>query len=132
MRIKNPLLIVCSACSIAGLVLIYIADINLAATQLRIGDIDFDMVGRKVATTGYIYYVRKHPEGHVFLTISDGKDKIQVPLFNGFVNTLQESGIGPAQLVKGKRIEVEGLVEEYQGSLQISPRTAEDIKIVGE
>lgn len=131
MEIKNHLAIVCLACSLAGLVLIYIADVNLQPVQLKIGEITFETIGKKVTTTGYIVYKRTHPEGHIFLTIGYGNDKIEVPLFSGFVSSLKESGLNEDDLQKGKRIVVEGLVEEYEGQLQVVPRRPEDVRLVG-
>ena len=130
MEIKNHLVTISLICSLAGLSLIYIADINLQPVQLKIREITFEMVGRKVTTTGYINYVRTHPEGHLFLTIGYNDDKIEVPLFNGFVSSLEGNGLSEDDFQKGKRIIVEGLVDEYQGQLQIVPRRPEDIKLV--
>jgi DNA/RNA endonuclease YhcR with UshA esterase domain len=130
MEIKNHLVIVCLVCSLAGLILIYIADVNLQPIQMKIGEITFEMVGRKVVTSGYITYVRTHPEGHIFLTVGYGNDKIEVPLFSGFVSSLEGNGLSKTDFQKGKRIIVEGLVDEYQGSLQIVPRIPEDITLV--
>ena len=130
MEIKNHLVIICFVCSLTGLVLIYIADVNLQPIQMKISEISFETVGRKVVTSGYITYVRTHPEGHIFLTIGYSGDKIQVPLFNGFVSSLEENGLSKDDFQKGKRIVVEGLVDEYEGQLQIVPRRPEDITLV--
>jgi len=130
MEIKNHLVIVCLICSLAGLALIYIADINLQPVQVKIGEINFEMIGKKVTTTGYIIYKRTHPEGHIFLTVGYGKDKIEVPLFNGFVSGLKENGLSEGDFQKGRKIVVEGLVDEYKGQLQIVPRRPEDVKLV--
>jgi len=131
MKLKeNSLILICLVSSISGLTLIYIAAINIQPKQLKLSEINFDFVGRAVKTSGYIVYKSSHPAGHVFLTISEGKSKIQVPLFAGFMNALNGNGLTNDDFIKGRKIEVEGLVGEYLGSLQIIPRKADDIKIL--
>lgn len=125
----NLLIIICLLCSVAGLVLIYFAAINIQPMQLQLSEINFELVGRTVRTTGYISYKNSHPNGHLFLTITDGKAKLQVPLFAGFVTALEGNGLTKDDFRKGRRIVVEGLISEYRGQLQIIPRKPEDIKI---
>lgn len=116
--------------SAAGLVLIYFAAINIQPSTIKINEIDSQLIGKTVKTTGYIIYKNNHPAGHVFLTIGDGQSKIQVPLFAGFVNSLNENDVSVDDFRKGVRISVTGLVDEYKGQLQILPRKPNDIKIL--
>ncbi len=131
---KHALIYVCLAASIAGLVLIYIAAISIQAAPMPIAEINFDMVGRSVKTAGFISYRSNHPSGHIFLTITDGDDSIiQVPLFAGFVSSFERDNRQHAttdELRRGALIEVEGLVGEYRGQLQIVPRKPDDLKIL--
>jgi len=113
--------------SFLGLGLIYVAAINTRPVEMDIADISNDLVGKSVTTTGYIIYKRTHPEGHVFLTISNEETTIQVPLFSGFMKSLD--GLTDDDFKIGKQITVTGMVDEYKGDLQIIPRKPDDIKI---
>ncbi|MDI6798857.1 MAG: OB-fold nucleic acid binding domain-containing protein [Candidatus Aenigmarchaeota archaeon] len=109
-----------------GLILIYLAASNIQPREVRLSEITSELIGRTVTTSGKIIYKSFHPAGHIFLTVSDGKGKLQVPLFAGFVNKLDDAD----DFKKGIKIEVTGLVEEYRGSLQVVPRKVGDIKIL--
>lgn len=127
---QNKLLLICLFSSVIGLVLIYLAAINIQPSTIKINEIDSRLIGKTVRTTGYIIYKNNHPAGHVFLTIGDGQAKIQVPLFAGFVNSLNENDVSVDDFRKGVRISITGLVDEYKGQLQILPRKPNDIKIL--
>lgn len=132
MRI-NKLTIICLLCSIAGLLLIYIATINTQPTEIPINEITTDLIGRTITTSGYIVYKSSNPAGHVFLTLSDNnKTKIEIPLFAGFMNSLSEVGITEQDFKEGSRVLVSGLVDQYQGQLQVQPRKASDIQILSD
>ena len=127
---ENLVPIVCLLSSFLGMVLIYFAAINIQPKELRLGEITPDLLGKTVTSTGKIIYRNSHPAGHIFLTISDGDNKIQVPLFSGFVNGLEDSGTSTDNFKKGRTVSVTGLVSEYNGELQIIPRKYEDIVIL--
>ena len=122
---------ICLASSLFGLALIYYAARMIQPVQIPISDIDSSLVGRKVATTGYITNRKFHKNGHIFLTISDGQTKIQVPIFSNLVNALPSSNFDLSQLNTGKEISVIGLVDFYKGQLQLIPQKPDDIKVVG-
>lgn len=129
---KNILPLICLITSLIGMVLIYIAAINLEPEQIKLKDINSELVGRSVSTKGEIVYRKGHDAGHLFLTISDGDINIAVPLFAGYLNDLKEVGLTEDDFQKGTEISVCGLVDEYQGQLQVIPRRQDDVKIVSE
>ena len=129
---SNSLILIFLFCSILGLILIYIAAINLQPTQIELKDITPELVGRSVFTTGKIAYRRTHDAGHLFLTISDDDTKIAIPLFAGYMSNLKEVGITEDDFQVGTEISVSGLVDEYQGQLQIIPRRVNDVKILSD
>ena len=129
---KNILAWICLLTSVIGLVLIYIAAINLEPEQIKLKDITPELIGRSVLTTGEIVYRRTHDAGHLFLTISDDDTKIAVPLFAGYLSTLKEVGLTEDDFQEGKKISVSGLVDEYQGQLQVIPRRVSDVKILSD
>lgn len=127
---KNYILLFSLASSIIGLILIYVAIINIEPTKISINDITSELIGRTVSTTGYITYKTKHTAGHLFLTISDKNSKIQVPLFSSFVDDLNEAGITADDFKIGDKLAVTGLVQEFNNQLQIQPRKLIDVKIL--
>lgn len=130
---KNTLVYVCLASSVIGLVLIYFAARSIEAAPTPIKEINFEMVGRSVKTTGFVSYRSDHESGHIFLTIEDDDSKIQVPLFAGFVSSFERDNKQKAkisELRRGALIEIEGLVGEYRGQLQVVPRKPDDLKIL--
>jgi len=129
---KNFLLILSIFTSIVGLILIYFASINIEPQKITISDITADMEGRRIVTTGNLVEKREHKDGHLFLTVSDNKTKIQVPLFSDFMNSLNQAGITADDFQLNERISVKGIVENYKGRLQIVPKSLDDVKILGD
>ncbi|MEM5794545.1 MAG: OB-fold nucleic acid binding domain-containing protein [Candidatus Aenigmatarchaeota archaeon] len=125
---ENFFTLFCFFCSILGLILIYFSALSIQPQEVKISEITFEFVGKSVRTSGKIIYANSHPSGHLFLTITDGKKKLQVPLFSSFMEKLKER-IGEEELKEGKIISVTGIVSEYKGELQIIPRKVEDIKV---
>ena len=125
---KNFFTVICFLCSSLGLVLIYFSSLNIQPQELKLSEINFEFVGRTVKTSGKIVYANSHPSGHLFLTISDGKKKLQVPLFSGFMEKLSER-INKSELKEGRVITVTGIVSEYKGELQVIPRKVEDVEV---
>lgn len=110
------------AMSVAGLFLIYIAAANIEPEKLDIGSITGEFVGRTVTTEGYIKSEWVHKDGHLFLTVTDGKKDLQVPIFSNIMQYLNKKNF------KQKlSIQVTGVVDEYRNQLQIIPRKPQDI-----
>ena len=110
----------------------YFASVNLEPQEIRISDISAEMEGRRLLTTGYLTEKRVHENGHLFLTISDEKAKLQVPLFSDFMKSLNQKGITKDDFNLGDKISVQGTLENYKGTLQIIPKSLDDVKILGD
>lgn len=130
--IKNQINLISLLSSLVGLILIYYATTNIEPQQMSINDITADMEGRKVSIAGLLVDKRLHEDGHLFLTISDRTSNMQVPLFADFMKNLEQIGITDKDFRIKSKISVDGIVENYRGSLQIIPRNLGDIKILGE
>ncbi|MEM5772769.1 MAG: OB-fold nucleic acid binding domain-containing protein [Candidatus Aenigmatarchaeota archaeon] len=131
MEIKRKiLLITCILISSAGLAFIYFSALAISPSETKISKIDSSSIGKLVSTTGKIYYVRTHSSGHIFLTLSDGDSRIEVPIFSSLVNKLNSNGITRYDLRKGRTVRITGIVGEYKGQLQIIPRKPTDIQIL--
>lgn len=129
---KNFLILTCFLTSVVGLILIYVATINIQPTKIELKDINSELIGRSIVTEGTIVYKKTHTAGHLFLTISDDGNKIQIPLFSGFMGKLKERNYSEDNFEIGVKISVSGLVDEYMDQLQIIPRRVDDIKILGD
>ena len=129
---KKFLLTVSLVISLAGLVLIYAASLNTAPQKIPIGDITSDMEGRTVTITGHISQKRDTTDGHLFLTLSDKKNDVQVPIFSDLMKSMEKIGVTKSDFRINSTISVQGTVGIYKGSLQILPKKVTDVKILGD
>lgn len=127
---KKILLIACILISLVGLVFIYFSALAISPSETKISMIDSSSIGKLISTTGKISYVRTHSAGHIFLTITDGNSRIEVPIFSSLVSKLSSNGITQYDLRKGRTIRITGIVDEYKGQLQIVPKKPTDIQIL--
>jgi DNA/RNA endonuclease YhcR with UshA esterase domain len=131
MEIKKKIfLIACILVSLAGIVLVYFSASAISPYETKINKIESSSIGKLVSITGKISYVRTHSAGHIFLTLTDGDSKIEVPIFSTLMNQLKVNGITQYDFKKGKTVRVTGIVGDYKGQLQIVPRKASDIQIL--
>ena len=128
---KNWLVAASAISSVLGLLLIYFASINTKPVEIQISDLSFDYVGKVATVSGSIVYKKEHPAGHIFLTLSDGQNKIQVPIFSGLAKNLEDSDVTKEMLKPKAFITVTGTVDEFNGELQIVPRKSGDIALSG-
>ena len=128
---KNILVLISFFTSALGLILIYIAAVNIKPVEIKVSQINSDLIGRTVSTQGIITQKRLHSEGHMFLMISDGESDIQIPIFSSLMNDLEKENITELDFKINETILVSGLVDEYRGQLQILARKTSDIKIGG-
>jgi len=126
---KNFLVLISFLTSVIGLILIYIAAINIQPVEIKISQINSDLIGRSVSTQGTITQKKLHSDGHMFLVISDDESDIQVPIFSSMMNDLKKENITESDFKIDEIISVTGLVDEYRGQLQILPRKTSDIKL---
>jgi DNA/RNA endonuclease YhcR with UshA esterase domain len=126
---KNFLVLISLSTSVIGLILIYIAALNIQPVEISISQINSDLIGRSVSTKGIITQKKLHSDGHMFLMISDGESDIQVPVFSSLMNDLEKENITESDFKINETISINGMVDEYRGQLQILPRKTSDIKI---
>ncbi len=128
---KKHLLLVSAFSSVIGLLFIYFASVNTKPVEIQISDLSFDFVGKIATVSGSIIHKKTHPAGHIFLTLSDGENKIQVPIFSGVARSLDGNDLTEEMLRYKTFLTVTGTVDEYNGELQIVPRKAGDIVVNG-
>ena len=118
----NYIVLMSLSASVVGLVLIYFAAANVEIETIEIGDVTQELVGRTVSTEGHIKSEKMHEDGHLFLTITDGKRSLQVPIFSGVMQHLDAGDFKP-----NTKIKVTGVVDDYRNQIQVVPRKPEDI-----
>lgn len=106
-----------------GLLLLYFVAMHSQPSLVKLSEIDYDTVGSKVIVEGKIISKSVHKDGHIFLQVSDATGKISVALFRDVVEEVDTTCIQA-----GNDIRILGRVEEYRGSLEITPGKGEDVK----
>lgn len=119
----DKLLLASSLSSVAGVFLVYALSSGFEPESVGISEISDSLRGETVRISGTVTNVREHADGHVFLTLSEGRGKIQVPVF-------EEVARGLPKIRKGERLDVTGYVDGYRGSVQVVPRKAADVRSV--
>ncbi len=114
-------------CSVIGLSLIYFATLQIEPASIGIDQISADYAGKTVEIVGTVLSAYKS-EDTLFLSISDGSGVINVVIFSNVLNELEASGVS---IAKGYKIRARGVVDEYNGKLEIIPRKISDITVLG-
>ncbi len=123
------ILLACFLCSFTGLFLTYFVAKSIEPFEIELSEINYEFIGRTVSTRGKIVYKKLHPSGHLFLSLEEKGLKIQVPIFSSLMKKIEENGIKEEDFWIGRILEVKGVVDEYQGQLQIIPRKVEDLRL---
>ena len=110
--------------SVVGLLMIYVAAANMEHEHFEIDGISSELVGRTISTEGYIKSKSSHENGHMFLTLTDGRSDLQVPVFSSVMQHLDYN-----KFKRNSKVQVTGTVDEYRGGLQVIPRSHSDIKL---
>ncbi len=131
LTIKQDFLTILSAAtSVVGLVVIFIASSLSQPIEMELVDVNSGLVGKVVTTSGFVSSEKLHEEGHVFLTISNGKAKLQVPIFSSLADQLRENDFPFSSLRNKVKVRITGTVDEYHDQLQIIPRKISDVEIL--
>lgn len=123
---KNFLVAVSLSVSMVGLLMIYVTSKSIDPESFTISEIDDTLIGKLVSVKGFVVSKSEHDAGHIFLTISDGRKRLQVPIFSSVAEKLDSR----FYLSRGQEISVTGNVDEYRGQLQIIPRKPDDINVL--
>lgn len=116
-------LIACaSAASLTGVFLIYFFSLGFEPETLDISEIDGEMKGKTVRIEGIVRSMKLHEDGHVFVTVGDGRSEIQVPIFSDVARNAPKIEVGDS-------IGVTGYVDGYKGRHQIVPKSAGNIEL---
>jgi DNA/RNA endonuclease YhcR with UshA esterase domain len=102
---------------------------TLAATSApsgatSISAIDASLIGQRVAVRGQVTAVSSFSAGFRF-TLNDGSGSIQLVLFDGRYREVPNQ----AGLNLGAQVQVEAVVVEFNGKLELQPASGEDLRI---
>ena len=122
----NYIVLASLSMSVVGLFLIYVAASNVEPQELEIGDVTGELIGRTITTHGYIKTEKMNENGHMFLTLTDGKKTLQVPIFSSVMQHLDENSF-----IRNSEIRVTGVVDDYRSQIQVIPRKPEDVVLGG-
>ena len=115
----------CLIGSVLSIIALYFISMQITAEALKVGDITEQLAGRTVNVTGEVSNLYLHKNGHVFLNLVDGEDKVRVVIWESIVEQLKYSGMDVSEISNGDRIQVVGTVEMYQGEPEIIPVKAQ-------
>lgn len=125
---KPKLLLLVILITLSGIFGIYTYAVLIEAKTTSIADLGSRDLGSLVEVEGYIKEVNLWKEGDLNLVLVDyesGKT-IDVIMDSDAVKNIEHQ----EKLVPGAKVQVNGLVEDYKGDLQINVRSSEGIKLL--
>lgn len=120
----NYIAVVSFVTSIIGLGMIYVTASNFEPSVMELKDVGHDMVGNTITTEGQIRSKTLHKNGHMFLTLTDGRKELDVPVFSSVMKDVDHRPFR-----KGEYLTVTGVVDEYRKNLQVIPRKPNDLNL---
>jgi DNA/RNA endonuclease YhcR with UshA esterase domain len=117
---SERLFAVALAASVLGLVLIAYASKHVDPPYSRIRDISVSSLEKNVRFTGYVSSVHRFKGGSVMLEVVEDGSTIDVYIPNRIAAQLE--------LVRGKRVDVTGRIQLYEGRLEVVVDEADWIK----
>ena len=109
--------------SVLGLVLLTYVSMVYDPPVSRIGSIDTGSVGKSLHVRGKVSGVHEFKGGSMVLTLDDGSGKLQVYASYSVAKALPG-------LLKAKELDVVGVVDEYDGILEIKPEGPEQLNVL--
>lgn len=109
----------------AGLMLLFLISAKSNPPLVKISEISYEDVGKKMAVRGEITSKRIHKDGHIFLKVDDGSGELLVVFFS---SRLPKIGGSIRCLSEGEEIEVAGEVHDFRGTLEIIPKSGDDLQ----
>ncbi|UCD93058.1 MAG: hypothetical protein JSV43_03890 [Methanobacteriota archaeon] len=125
---RRVVLIVATVFSFVGVLGLYFYSCSIEAVPIRLGDIGIGDVGTIVRTNGYVVDPYLTSKGDLILSLSDlgsgGTIVIYIP------KEVYTSVEDKEAILPGAQVEVIGEVQEYEGELEITVNSPEDIRIL--
>ncbi|MFQ5883558.1 MAG: hypothetical protein ACE5IO_00490 [Thermoplasmata archaeon] len=125
---RKTVLVVATIFSFVGVLGLYFYSCSIEAVTIQVGDIGMGDVGSIVRTSGYVLDHRLTSNGDLLLTLADYQDAKTIAIY--IPKDVYDSIDDKKAIQPDAQIEVVGEVQEYQGELEISVSSADDIKIL--
>ncbi|OYT42008.1 MAG: hypothetical protein B6U78_02355 [Candidatus Aenigmarchaeota archaeon ex4484_224] len=119
------------AFSIIGIISLFYIELNFKPKFIPLEKIKFENEGQRILTSGKIvkvYTSKKNPNFLLIVLYSKGR-KIGVPIFEDLFLQLKKNGISKYSFKRGKYLEVEGIVQNYKGLIEVIPKKVSDIRL---
>ncbi len=113
---ESGLLKLSLACSLLGLLSIFLVSGQVSENALEIGGVTGDMTGVAAKVCGNITYKHVSKNNHLFFRLTDETGTISVVVFNGTARGMTGN---PYSLKEGDNICALGKVGMYKGSVEI-------------
>ncbi len=125
---KPKLLLLVMLISLSGIIGLYGYAVSIEAKTISIADLGAEDIGSLVEVEGYLKEVNAWDDGDLNLVLVDYDSgvTIDVNVDAEAVKNLKHQ----EKLIPGAKIQVNGLVEDYRGDLQINVRSSEGIKLL--
>ncbi len=115
--------------AIIGMIGMLIFAGTIEPKEVSIDEITRNNIGETVAVTGVIESLKYSASGTTcFLTLNDGKAKINVIIFESTLAELEDAG-SDVRSFKGHKVKVVGSVTEYQSSMELILANANSLKL---
>ncbi len=123
----RKLLILVIAVSLVGVLSLFLYSTTIEPMTVSIGDIDESLIGNIVKTSGMITYARTLSDNSLSIKLSNVTSGASIAVY--LPNDVYGSWNG-GNLTPGTQIEVQGEVELYAETLEISVSSVEDLTIL--
>jgi DNA/RNA endonuclease YhcR with UshA esterase domain len=122
MKMTDKIIYIALGVSVLGLLIFTYASMLMEPPLSKIGALGTNSIGKQVHVQGLVSNVHAFKGGSITASISDGSGDIDV-----FVSYYMANSTAP--IAKGNILEVVGELDEYQGKLEIKPKSAESMKV---
>jgi DNA/RNA endonuclease YhcR with UshA esterase domain len=120
---SDRFLTIATLTSITGLILLTIASEHLYPPTTNIGDISTDLLDKNVHIESNACNVHQFSGGSIIVKLCDGKNELDLYLPYNVAQSINSS------ILEGKKLDVVGTVEVYQGRLEVVVHNPKHLKI---
>lgn len=126
---EEKMLRICLIGSMLGLLALYFIATNLAAVDVKVGEVSGNLMGSVVKVEGEVSDFYEHSNGHLFFDLMDESGSIRVVVWNDIAEELRLGGFNVSSIKDGARLEITGTVEMYRGEVELIPLRSQ-VKII--
>ena len=110
---------VCIFGSLIGIFSLYLLSFTLVTIECEPNDVNPSLVGRKLSLSGTCTEVDFHKNGHIFFSLSDSRNSVDVVIWEQKADELRYSGVNMSRFREGANLTITGYLERNKGMLQL-------------